>query len=138
MFKKYSFFCLIFIVPMMGCDALGLGESEEKQELGCFCTTNDDCARGSCQGTTCSIGGVECVTDEDCGCGECFQSPNGKALCTRTCNTADDCFDPELCSIETKKKASDGLYYRTCVAPGATSASYYNDYTDDLGEIAWE
>ena len=118
MVQKYSFFCLIFILPLMGCDALGMGDSEEKQGLGCFCTTDDDCARGTCQETTCSIGGIECVTDEDCACGECFESSSGVASCTRTCNTADDCYDREQCSVETIKKESDGLYYHLCVAPG--------------------
>lgn len=106
--------CLLFILPMMGCELIGLGENDEKQGLGCFCTVDDDCARGQCQNSTCSIGGIECITDADCACGTCFLSSESGASCVRTCNTAEDCYDMEQCSVEVVENESDGLFYRVC------------------------
>jgi len=101
----FTFFCFT------GCD----GNPEEESGLGCFCTTDEDCSKGMCVGTTCSTGGIECVTDDDCSCGECFTASNGVSGCMRTCNTAEQCFDTEQCSVPEFKKQSDELYYHWCI-----------------------
>jgi hypothetical protein len=119
---KYITFLAFTFLCFNGCD----GKTIEESGLGCFCTTDGDCTKGTCIGTTCSTGGIECVTDDDCSCGKCFTASNGVAGCMRTCDTAEQCYDIEQCSVPEFQKNANGLYYHWCI--GSTANEDEPDY----------
>ena len=113
----YASMIALLFIGLLGCE--DSSDESTNAGLGCFCTSDEDCSRGVCEGSTCSLGGIECLVDEDCGCGACFTGLNGVSGCMRTCDTAEQCYDIELCSVyeisKDSSKDSDSLYYHWCV-----------------------
>ena len=96
--------CLLFILPMMGCDWFDSEENKQKEGLGCFArkmmivpVVNAKILLAQRTELTVPQMKIAHVV---------LVFSNNATSCIRTCDTAEDCYDQEQCSIGTVKNES--------------------------------